>query len=59
MSTIKIIYGVPFASSVSKEWQRVLERSNIRELDTGAVYVSALSLYFTNLSLIMKEIAWK
>lgn len=37
---IKILYGVPYPNFVSKEFQDVLEKYGVKDLDTGASYVS-------------------
>lgn len=38
-SNVKIIFGVPY--SVGKEFDDVLEEYNVKDLDTGASYVSS------------------
>ena len=45
MSSIKLLFGVPYPSFVSKEFQDVLEKYGVNELDTGASYVSYMQLY--------------
>jgi hypothetical protein len=37
---IKFLYGVPYPKVVSQEFQNVLEKYGVKDLDTGASYVS-------------------
>ena len=37
---MKLIYGVPFGSSISQEYRDVLDQFHVKELDTGSSYVS-------------------
>jgi hypothetical protein len=45
MSSIGIVYGVPFPTLLSKEFQDVLEKYGVKDLDTGASYVSQTYFY--------------
>ena len=36
---IKLLYGVPFPGSITKEFLDILERYGVYDLDTGSTYV--------------------
>lgn len=40
--TVKLIYGTPFAGAVSSPFLEILEKYNVKDLDTGGSYVSRL-----------------
>lgn len=46
VQVVKIIYGVPFGSSISKEYRDVLDEFHVHNLDTGASYVYLSSITF-------------